>query len=168
MLTKKETTINPELWFTTDGKPYLTKIGMKAFQNDSTKWDIIRIFELKHLYVSNGSDLESNDYFIGPAFHGDGKTPNIFKLIIDDYDFCKFKQVTTNKSNLQKVRKDIRIHDFSWFKSPTGEYFFVCWNTRQIEPLSMYWTNRGINLLIARRITYEKMLKIKINIVILK
>ena len=41
----------------------------------------------------------------------------------------------------------------------TGEYFFACWNTKQIEPLSLYWTNQGINVLISKRQALEKMLK---------
>ena len=42
-----------------------------------------------------------------------------------------------------------------------GDYYFACWNTKQIEPLSLYWTKEGINVLISKRQALEKMLKNK-------
>ena len=145
---------------TLDTQRYLTKKGINAMNKESSKWDIIRVFHWMHQYSSSGSELDSGDYFYGPSFKGDGLKPNIFKFTICGWE-CKFEQLQYNESNSQKARKDVKIADFGWFKAPTGEYFFACWNTKKIEPLSLYWTREGINTLITKRALYEKMLKNK-------
>ena len=102
---------------------FLTQTGINAFRKESTKWDIIRVFHWMHQYAPTASELRSGDYFSGPRFTGNGLTPNIFKFIIHQYEYdyeCKFEQVAYNKSNLQKVTNYVEIHDFSWFKAPTG------------------------------------------------
>ena len=101
---------------------FLTQIGINVFSKEATKWDILRVFHWMHQYSHSASELQSGDYFYGPRFDGDGLKPNIFKFTIQSkYDYqCKFEQVEYNKSNLKKVRKDIVIDDFSWFKAPTG------------------------------------------------
>ena len=104
---------------------FLTQNGMNAFSKESTKWDIIRVFHWMHQYAPTASELRSGDYFYGPRFNGDGSIPNIFKFTMyqHEYDYeCKFEQVECNESNLQKVTKYVKMHDFSWFKAPTGKY----------------------------------------------
>lgn len=106
-----------------DADRFLTQTGKAAFKNESTKWDVIRVFHWMHQYAPSANDLESGDYFYGPRFDGDGLTPNIFKFSIHEYEYdyeCKFEQVEYNESNSKKVNKDILIDDFAWFKAPTG------------------------------------------------
>jgi len=141
---------------TVDGKSYLTKIGNVIYRYESTKWDIIRVYHYMHEYNPKCIDLTSGDIIYGPQFHG--FKPNLFKFSIPAYD-CKFEPVPCNKSNLSKVRNDIKISNFAWFKAPGGDYYFACWNLKKIEKLSLYWTKEGIDALITKRITYEKMLK---------
>lgn len=113
---------NNQLMYGIDGKPYLTKAGMDAFNKDATKLDVIRTMEWMHQYSSSASNLESGDYFYGPRFEGFLR-PNIFKFTIVDHEFdyeVLFEPVPYTQENIQKVRTDIIIHDFAWFKAPSG------------------------------------------------
>lgn len=99
---------------------FLTKKGQEAFAKESTKWDIIRTFHLQHTYSQTACDLHNGDYVYGPSFNG--WEPNIFKFIISGWN-CQFEPIASTQSNVQKVRKDVVINDFAWFKLPTGKYF---------------------------------------------
>ena len=120
-----------------DVQRFLTQMGIIVFNKESKKWNIIRVFRLMHQYSHSASELEPGDYFYGPKFIGDGLKPNIFKLSIyeceNDYE-CKFEQVPYNESNLKKVRTDIIIEDFSWFKASTGKIQFK-YNLNAVEIL---------------------------------
>lgn len=104
---------------TSNGQPYLTKMGMKVWNDGTRKQEIIRIYSLMHQYSPSAYNLECGDYFYGPAFKGNGFSPNIFKFTIKEWD-CNFESVECNEANIKKVRKDIIIDDFAWFKAITG------------------------------------------------
>ena len=136
----------------------LTSAGKKAYMNEATKGDILRTFFLMHQFSSSANHLEVGDLFYGPRFKGDGLTPNIYKYTLNGWN-CIFEPVAYNASNVQKVCKDIEIDDFGWFKAPTGDYYFACWASKSIQPLSIYWTNKGINALQTKLKKFQEMRK---------
>lgn len=134
------------------GKSLLTKKGWELYNHDSTKWDILRVLCWMQSYQPEARELNSGDYFSGPKFYGDPiKDINVFKLTISKNYECIFQQVKANEENLKRMRKDIELYDFTWFKTNTGthtelrtniwkyvyiyieidiylgEYFFSCW-----------------------------------------
>ena len=114
-----ECVVHSNFLSTINGKPYLTPKGIKAFNDETKKWDIIRTYCFMHEYSPSAYNLDCGDYFSGPRFKGNGLQPNIFKFTIHGWS-CKFEPVPYNESNMKKVRKDIKINDFAWFKVPTG------------------------------------------------
>lgn len=106
--------------YTPGGKPYLTNKGRQMYNREDTKWDIITTWCLIHQYQSKGEYIHPGDYFSGPRFYGDGLKENLFKLSMDKNHECQFQQIKCNETNMKKINTDIKLNDFTWFKSCTG------------------------------------------------
>lgn len=104
--------------YTINGKSYLTKKGWEVYNKDSMRWDIIRVYCWMHQFQPEARALDSGDYFCGPKFFG--SIDNIFKLTISKDYQCIFQQVETNEENLKKIRKHVKLNDFTWFETNTS------------------------------------------------
>ena len=50
--------------FTITGKSFLTKEGWKAYNKESMKWDIVRVYCWMHQFQPEARALDSGDYFL--------------------------------------------------------------------------------------------------------
>ena len=139
-------------WESDEGEAYLTTQGYQALKNYSLRQDIFRPFCYMQFYQQELKKLRINDIVIGPAFNDKKNKHNLFKLNHQG-KFIKIPCDEITEDNIKLIRSDLIIYDGSWF-SWRGILYFASSNFCNIEKLSIYYTEKGLNYLLQKRQNY--------------
>lgn len=146
-----------------DGKKYLTKRGQQGIKTID-RCDITNLLAAHH-FNSKMMSLQKDEYFFAKDFsYNDKKSPaciykykgepghSLNKVGANGTFETVFLDIN-DESVKPLIRHDICLNDMSWFLY-NKKLYFASRKYNKILPVSIYYTDAGINMLWGRRCLY--------------